>query len=252
MTPKEFSTQSQTYIENWPTGLVNLSIDQQRITLCQDEVRAIGQQIRGFEHWFVGTIASLDNLIHKLDAAIKSFPNGAFVRLGSRSAKDSYQALFRGLRVNNAHFALDLLSSKSKRIAFDLYFALRYGYEPSIYIRQWLEIPRWSEFRCFMQNRQLVGISQYDCINLGRSPHIINNKASIKTAIHNFFSKEFKHQCHIDDVVFDVFLETWQGELSHPIKVKLLELNPSCPISDACLFSWEKANDFDGSFRTMQ
>jgi len=248
MTPSEFSTLSQTYIENWSPGLAALSIKQHRILLNNNELRALGQKNRCNSHWFAGESTPLDTVIQKLETGLKLFPEGAFVRLGSRSPKDSYQFLYRGGFVNKAELALQLLTTQSERIAYDLYFALRNHYAPSIYLREWQNIPRWAEFRCFMKNRQLVGISQYDCINLGHSPEIEQHHMKIKQAICDFF-KNIKTQCLIDDVVFDVFVETEQDHLKAPVSVKLLELNPWFHKTDACLFDWNKPDDFDASFR---
>jgi hypothetical protein len=52
----------------------------------------------------------------------------------------------------------------------------------------------------------------------------------------------------VDDFVADVFI---QGDPKGPAPLTacLLEINPSCLATDACLFNWRKENDFDGSFR---
>jgi hypothetical protein len=100
-----------------------------------------------------------------------------------------------------------------------------------------------------MKNRKLIGISQYDCKNLGHCPEIAANQKQIKYAIEMFF-ETFKIMSHLDDVVFDVFLKEIEKTTNPFFEVKLLELNPLFDKTDACLFDWQN-NDFDGSFRFL-
>ena len=90
------------------------------------------------------------------------FPRGAFVRLGSRSPKDSWKGHREGFRVLPGTDPLRFILDASERMHEDVMLALQHDYTPTIFVRQWVTIPRWSEFRCFMQGRKLVGISQYD------------------------------------------------------------------------------------------
>lgn len=246
-----FSTVLPTYIENWNPALYQLSIPQVDIPLSLEEARGLGRSIHRFGKWFPdGPSTSLPRVARELDAALGVFPDGAFIRLGSRSAKDSYYALSRGLRVTNSQAAMRMLTGASRRVAFDLMLAWRNKYRPHIFVRQWLDIPRWSEFRCFMKGRKLVGISQYDCKNLGHCAEIVENASRIQTAIAAFFD-HFRLISHVDDVVFDVFLDVKHGRLDSSIDVRLMELNPFIPKTDPCLFDWSVEGDFDGSLRSL-
>jgi hypothetical protein len=170
------------------------------------------------------------------------------VRLGSRSAKDSQHALFRGLRVSSAAEALSLLTSGSARVAFDLRLALRQGYTPHLFIREWLDLPAWAELRCFMRRRRLVGVTQYNCRGLGASPELHAHTSRLRAAVDAFFAL-FCKACHLDDVVFDVFAVTPLPEAPALPTIRLLELNPFFPQTDPGLFTWAHGGDFDGSFR---
>ena len=140
-----------------------------------------------------------------------------------------------------------MLTEASARVAFDLKLALNNNYNPHIFVREWIDMPDWTEFRCFMRNRKLVGISQYDCKNLGHCPNIAKYENKIRLSIESFF-EQFRLLSHLDTVIFDVFLEVDKNMHEPLIKVKLLELNPFFKKTDYCLF--EQA-DFDGSLRFL-
>jgi hypothetical protein len=205
-----------------------------------------------------------DLLIERLDRAVKQFPKGIFVRLGSRSPKDSFYwgcglgegAQLPNGQINSGQMAFDLLTCCSERIYDDLHMQIAMNYPPSVWIREGLDLPEWSEYRCFMQDRQLVGISQY----YYRTPYleIIEDAGGIKWAIEQFFEKEFRDASHLDSVVFDVFVKRRQvgmrcfGPNAGPMysyEVKLLEINPFYNLSDPCLFDWNRPEEFKGQIR---
>jgi hypothetical protein len=122
----------------------------------------------------------------------------------------------------------------------DLLLAIAKNYRPSIFVREWLDIPPWTEFRCFMKQRSLVGISQYFYRNV--YPPLLAAAGEIEGAIRDFFPA-FEESCHIQDVVFDIVVQP-----SAPWQVTLLEINPYFELTDPCLFHWHD-DDFDGGFR---
>ena len=250
MMPDYFEKVRPTYIENWGEALTKLSISQTDIPLGPDEVRALGQANRDFGS-LSGRAATqpIRLLAERIGAALSDYPTGAFVRLGSRSAKDSRYALSHELRITDAEAAIRMLTEGSQRVVFDLRLALLYNYSPHIFVRQWCDIPAWAELRCFMRSRRLVGISQYDCKNLRHCPEIAENADRIEAAIAAFF-KDFCAASHLDDVVFDVFIMINGQHSGKSIDVRLLELNPFFLKTDSCLFHWDK-DDFDGSFRYL-
>lgn len=245
-----------TFIENWPAQLCNLSIAQVDIPLSlrdtnrlQGEIEHVWHALENKLYYTPDVFAS--SLIKQLDYAINKFPNGAFIRLGSRSPKDSILFCETQGLVKNGVDAISLLTHFSERVWEDLYIAIKNNYAAHIFVREWQEIKPWSEFRCFMKNRRLVGISQYD-YHQGYMPEIDKYKNSIRFAIDHFF-KQFKKVCHLDDVVFDVYIKQHpcpQNELSW--EVRLLELNPLMETTDPCQFDWRNGGDFDGSFRYIK
>lgn len=260
MTPAYFDQVRPTYIENWGHALTDLSIPQTDIPLGLEETRALAAAVfsscarRGGGASAAGgprdARDALGPLAERLARALRAYPRGAFVRLGSRSAKDSAYALGHGLRVADAPTALRMLTGDSRRLAFDLRLCLRHHYRPHVFVREWLDVPAWSEFRCFMRGRELVGVSQYDCKNLGRRQEIVANAARIEAGVRAFFGR-LRAASHLDDVVFDVFVSLDGEGPAEPAGVRLLELNPFFAGTDACLFDWHGGGDFDGSFRFL-
>ncbi len=247
-----FSMVCPTYIENWSSDLYHMSIPQIDVPLSLAEVNVLGSNIKGLGQYFSEAGQPIAQIRKRLEAALCHFPDGAFVRLGSRSAKDSLYVQHYGLRITNAYAAIKMLTEASARVLFDLLLARRNHYCPHIFVRRWMEIPVWAEFRCFMKNRKLIGISQYDCKNLRHCQEIAQTAKEIRTAIEKFFEK-FKELSHLDDVVFDVFaIMPEKEETNVSVDIKLIELNPFFPKTDACLFNWSDDNGFDGSFRYIQ
>jgi D123 len=254
MTPEYFALVLPTYIENWPGRLHALSIRQVDIPLSLAQARALGSNIRHFGRWF-GPSLPIDDVASRLEVALQEFPLGAFVRLGSRSGKDCEFARASGMRVASRRGALLMLTDGSERIAWDLRLALRFDYPPHIFVREWRAIPAWAEFRCFMKKRRLIGVSQYDCVNLAPRVEIAEHANALFSAIQVFFN-EFRDAVHLDDVVFDVFVEPEKAAGSRALSIRLLELNPFLPKTDACLFRWDWGRadngDFDASFRYLR
>lgn len=227
-----------TYIENWPQALYALSIAQIDIPLTIDDARRLGSNIIEYGEAFAPP-QPIDDIRQKVTAHVAKFPNGAFTRLGSRSPKDSYLGYNQGFKVEANTDPLRFMLDASERIYEDLLLAIQHSYAPHIFIRQWMDIPRWAEFRCFMHDRKLVGISQYNYLKGEVFPEIIADPAYIQWAIENFFP-DFCNASHLDSVVFDVFLKISNHANTRVTEVKLLEINPYFEMTDPCLFAWNK------------
>lgn len=254
-----FEQVSPTYIENWPRELCSMSIAQIDIPLTIQEADNLGSHIAEYGETFNRT-GDLTIITNRVIQAVRKFPNGAFVRLGSRSPKDAWLALKQGsMKVETPegpvildNHPLRFMLDCSERVSDDLHLAIANNYAPHIFVRQWIDIEKWQEFRCFMVGRLLKGISQYFYMD-GRMLEIVENEGGIRWAIEEFFVEFRKAFFSTDlwDVVFDVIVFRKQVEhRSYIWEVKLLEINPFGPMTDPCLFRWVSGNgDFDGSFR---
>src|SRR3990167_655371 len=77
-----------------------------------------------------------------------------FARLGSRSPKDNQTEIRSGNDVLQAF-------CDSERVLDDLMLCTKMKYDPYVFVRQWVNIPKDKEFRCFVKDWGLRGISQY-------------------------------------------------------------------------------------------
>ncbi len=257
-----------TYIENWPKELCSLSIPQAGLKLSRDQAERLGMNITEYGRCFFdgeefpeGGPPQIADIVADLETIVQDKLAGLdplFVRLGSRSPKDAWET---GPEVHNADQAIERLCDMSERVFEDLMMALNEGYDPYIWLRQWVKIEPWAEFRCFQRGGKLVGISEYDYLAKPRK-EIIDSHEAIEWAIRRFWEQQFLPACHLDDVIFDVFVKrhgfgTRDGipgvkKASYESvvwEVKLLEINPYFNMTDPCLFDWRDENSFDGTFR---
>ena len=168
---------------------------------------------------------------------INMFPFGAFVRLGSRSPKDSHYGYQHGFRCLTAKHVFALLFD-SERVYEDLTYSLETGVQINLWLRQWTEIPNWSEFRCFVRKGALVGISQYsylqqrtgDKMSYVEFPYYEDWYARIINAIF-LFSGQLGLAMTLDSYVFDISFKVGEQPL-------LIEFNPWGRVTDPCLFDW--------------
>jgi hypothetical protein len=249
-----FDLVKPTYIENWPDGLINHSIATVHFPLTKEQVRSLialnymtmedGREPKPEER------TTFLKLARKLSEYIKQFPKGAFVRLGSRSPKDSWKGHRDGFRCTSATKALALLCD-SERIYDDLNLALSNNYTPHLVVREWIEIEPWQEFRCFYKNRRLVGISQYNYLKGEVFPEIIELAGAIEWAIRQK-SEIIASLLPADDVVVDYIYRVKQRGNERINEVILLECNPFMVYTDPCLFNWSKDTFNEFEFRYME
>jgi hypothetical protein len=274
-----------TYIENWEQSLHSLSIASIGIPLLGDAARRLGTNIIEYGVSFCETdeerlqnqLAASWNVLaarakmfgqpeppDKVDfitpmviqcdisdirasitEAVCKMPDGAFIRLGSRSPKDSWGLQRTGGKILQHQDPLQYLLDCSERIYDDLTFAIQQQYTPYIWVREWVDIKPWSEFRCFMKDRKLVGVSQYNYLDGEAFEEL--DPGLCEWAIEVFFHR-FLKATTLTSIVFDVFVDIKQrSPNSRDVEVKLLEINPFFELTDPCLFSWH--TPFDGSFR---
>lgn len=85
------------------------------------------------------------------------------------------------------------------------------------------------EFRCFVRNRILVGISQREVT--GFYPTLIERKPELETVIEKFYDEKVRLEFESESYTFDVYVRS-DGE------VKLLDFNPWCEVTLPLLFTW--------------
>jgi hypothetical protein len=241
MSEEFFHNMAKTYIENWPSLLFNESIATAILRLNNKEVNSlIETNIYTIEQTGKApseeTISIIRQLEDKLTGYISRFPRGAFVKLGSRSPKDSYIGCKEGFCCREGHKAIKLFND-SERIHDDLLTARHYGYQPHIAVREWIDIPEWAEFRGFIKNRKLIGLSQYNYLNMEAYPEIIQNADSIEWAIRRKVER-IAGLLPLPDIVADFCYKARVRGNERINEVILIELNPFDFLTDPCLFNW--------------
>lgn len=266
-----------TFLENWPVELKAISIPQDGIPLTTNDAIALGKaQVELWEWWdrheLLGdddpnampgdaphrrTQEISDALHEKIKRLIAtSGAPGVFVRLGSRSPKDSFhwwrQDDDLGPRpkggpwpISSGEEAMRLLLETSERVNDDLLEAVAQDYSPWIWVRAWQDIEPWQEFRCFVRDGQLIGISQYDYMERRFFPQLARDRSLYASAIMVFLRKRVLPVLHVPSAVVDVFVtvEGMPSGRGRKASAKLLEINPYFDLTDPCLFSWEELGD---------
>lgn len=232
---------AQTFIENWPDDVAELSFRQEKIMLSAEDTIALGACTPQFREAMKarGNYALSTEFLAALDKAMAKFPDGAMPRIGYCSWKDS---CLINEPARSARHVLSIITRPNPRVAAALQQNAVDGRETAFFLRQWVPIPPWSEFRMFMRKRRFYGISQYYYRDL--FPEIEQNLGAVCRSLFEFCAK-FRHISHMETVIVDVFLRPSAGGLD----ACLIELNPHVPRADSCFYSWEGGGDFDGRLR---
>lgn len=260
-----FKISNETNIENWYESLKSYTMKTQFIPISIKLANALihyYEQSNGEGKLSAEEKVLLENLKEQINNVIENLyrSRGAFIRLSTRSPKDSRIArnktekIFQeelkkgkgdensrllaivkssilGLKVVSGKEAMELLLS-GKRVYEDIISALEFSktvkFEQKIFIREWIDIPIEMEFRGFVYKKNLNAISQYYhyCYFSNLSKHI----PTIKKRIKDFYNS-IKDQISFDSFIIDFAVLK--------DRVILIELNPFFLGTDPCLFSWK-------------
>ncbi|KAI9007937.1 D123-domain-containing protein [Phycomyces nitens] len=102
-------------------------------------------------------------------------------------------------------------------------------------LRKWYDLQPSMEFRCFVKDNRLIGITQRD-VNF--YPFLHEIKEDIEGHIHDFFEDHILDVFPSKNYVFDVYLRRT------PHKVYLVDFNPYSTTTDSLLYDWTELNDF--------
>lgn len=181
---------------------------------------------------------SFPELESQINESIKTLGGAIFPKLNWTSPKDSAWISSTGTLKCTSFTEIALLLKSSDSLVHDLchaydlcndcnaprpdrfFLALRKWY-PSLHPEM--------EFRCFVRNRILVGISQREVT--GFYPILIEKKHELETGIKKFYIENVSMRFESESYTFDVYVRT-DGE------VKLLDFNPWCAFTLPLLFTW--------------
>lgn len=242
-----FRTAVKTYIENWPAGLYNESIATALFQLTQKEMDAL-IETNAFTIEETGkepseeSFTMVSDLAKKITEHINRFPKGSYVKLGSRSPKDSYIGFKEGFCCLDGQKVIRLFND-SERVKDDLKSAQHNKYQSSVAVREWVKMPEWAEFRGFFKNKKLVGLSQYNYRNNKSYPEILENADSIQWAMQKK-AEQIAAFLPAPDIVADFLYKVRVYGNERVSEVILIEVNPFDIWTDPCLFNWNK-DSFD-------
>lgn len=232
-----------TYRDAWPDALVEFAPPADLIALGHDDMLLLGSATPSFcgRYDLAGFIKDTPAFLPALETMIgDTLPQGAFLRLSSVSFKKPEVAQTPCFDIEDA---MNVMCSPNERVAAFITDAIEEEYPLSLVVSPWVDIPKWSEFRLFIRDGVLVGLSQYWW---DRSfPEIHQHHEAIRASILAFLD-EFLPKLHLPTVIVDVSVQTGTDGIG---ATSLIELNPFIRRADACLFSWDNGGDFDGSFR---
>ena len=249
ITPALYEYCRPTLLSEWTTELLAHSFDTRFIYLdtAQAAVLQHGPLWRGPVWGYADPAAS--TLIEKLEPAFDAFGGEAFVRTHWRSPKDS--SLFQRLRGRfpSAWMAMSSLR-ESRRVQEDAQMLASVRVLPILVVRRWADIEPWAEFRCFIRDRRLIGISHLR--HQPSLPPAVRARAGVLHRLIAEYVQTWSDLLPRDAVVADVVAPGWDGSAlddSASPRFVLSELNPWHSMTDAGWFNWGRPNDFDGSLR---
>jgi len=221
--------------ENWPRALKDRSFRTEVVPLTKDDIETL---LPTFDGWC--DPQALLPLQRKIDAAAAAFGRtGFFPRLNSRSPKDSFHADGPdGFCCRKSGQVLRLFSG-SERMLDDL-CRWRQLDGCNLLLREFQVIPKHEEWRCFIRDRKVIGVSQYDYREV--FPELAGQGERIMDACCRFLEEKVIHALHVDTVVCDL----WMKE--DPV---LIEINPY-GLADPCLFTYEELETAEGECRVRE
>jgi len=214
------------YLENLPKQILDLFIPQVSVAVTKEALPSFAAQLD-----VPGAVRTRESnqamaeVFTRLRSVVESHEY-SFVRLGSKSPKD-VEALYGTLKVSTAKDAL-LMFAVSKRIRADVNWNFLYGYPPVFFVRPWMDLSPWREFRCFIRNRELEGISQYFCRNRAEFPEIAHEARSIAKAVTRFIREKVIPMAEHDTFACDVYYTT-----AAPL---IVDYNPLTGRTGLCFF----------------
>ena len=103
-------------------------------------------------------------------------------------------------------------------------------------LRRWHALNKGMEFRCFVHNGKLLGVTQRDSSSF--YPFLANLEQMLKERVAAFFNEHVKAKFAEEAYAFDVFVD-----VAPNYRVWLLDFNPWSPTTDTLLFTWDELTE---------
>ncbi|CAN7323588.1 hypothetical protein [Rhizobacter sp. LjRoot28] len=245
--PKAFLAYCRpTFLTDWPEPLQRLSFRTEFVYLDEAEVLVLrrGPLWKG-PVWGMSD-PTVDKLMGKLRQGLDAMGGAAFLRTHVRSPKDGLLWQQHAGRVDHPWFALVMLQ-ESERFHGDAQWLALDGALPVIALREWVPTLPGLEFRCFVHDREVVGIAQRP----GRTPRnaALQAHAALVQARLTTFAQECTRRSGLPSAVYDLCLRRQPDEALTLADIRLVEVNPWHSATDRFAFEARRDGGFDGSFR---
>ncbi|XP_029847753.2 cell division cycle protein 123 homolog isoform X2 [Ixodes scapularis] len=193
-------------------------------------------------------IPSFPDLEEKVSRAIERLGGRVFPKLNWSSPKDASWIATNNSLCCTSFSDVCLLLKSSDFVTHDLTQPFKactdwrkdtdtgHLFKYELVLRKWVEIDPSTEFRCFVKDSVLIGISQRDYTHYYY--HIQEQEANIVQDISTFFHECVKSKFVSSKYVFDVYRKRKDT-------VKLLDINPFGVHTDALLFDWEELDSLE-------
>nr|XP_048317213.1 cell division cycle protein 123 homolog [Myodes glareolus] len=186
----------------------------------------------------------------QVQEAINSLGGSVFPKLNWSAPRDAYWIAMNSSLKCNTLSDIFLLFKSSDFITRDFTQPFIHCTDDSpdpcieyeLVLRKWCELIPGAEFRCFVKENKLIGISQRDYTQY--YDHISKQKEEIRRCIQDFFTEHIQYKFLDEDFVFDIYRDS-RG------KVWLIDFNPFGEVTDSLLFTWEELtseNNLRGDF----
>ncbi|KAJ2904251.1 hypothetical protein MKZ38_008462 [Zalerion maritima] len=110
-------------------------------------------------------------------------------------------------------------------------------FAPVLVLRTWCNIQPSLEFRCFVKDNALVGLTQRDRNQYDWLPAL---RGDVVGKANDFFEKVLRCRFPDPSYAFDVEILEDHGTTSKLGTVRLIDINPWAPRTDTLLFDWEE------------
>eukprot|EP01083_Nonionella_stella_P000425 1223_1 len=180
-------------------------------------------------------------LVEEINGAIERLGGSVFPKLNWSSPKDaSWITCDQTLRCKSAADVITLLKS-STFVAHDLSHAFdtcddhdaSASKHPFVLVlRKWRNYSPCNEFRCFVRNNDIIGVSQRDYTNFYEQLTTDEFKSNFLENLQTFFDEVVRNRFPDPDYVLDIYLDKSD-------RIWIVDFNPFCPVTDGLLFDWE-------------
>ncbi|PWA66144.1 D123-like protein [Artemisia annua] len=183
---------------------------------------------------------SFPELESQINQSIETLGGSIFPKLNWSSPKDSAWISPNGSLKCTSFSEITLLLKSSDSLVHDLCHAYESCTDSNlarpdkfvIALRKWCpNLHPEMEFRCFVRNRKLIGISQREVT--GFYPVLIEEKDKLEMEIRKFYTDKVSMEFDSESYTFDVYVQK-DG------KVKVFDFNPWCEVTLPLMFTWEE------------